>query len=86
MALSDCPKCWETPCVCGYGYKSFEDHKVDEMIVQVPHNNLKWALDKSKGNTLYIIPREFLLKLIAYSEYPNTFKELRKIGIENIQS
>lgn len=21
MAISDCPKCWETPCVCGYEYK-----------------------------------------------------------------
>lgn len=22
MALSDCPECWETPCVCGYEYKN----------------------------------------------------------------
>ena len=23
MALSDCPRCWETPCVCGYEYKDW---------------------------------------------------------------
>ncbi|MBQ7137032.1 MAG: hypothetical protein IJO43_03565 [Bacilli bacterium] len=22
MALTDCEKCWETPCVCGYEYKN----------------------------------------------------------------
>ena len=22
MALSDCMKCWETPCVCGYDFKN----------------------------------------------------------------
>jgi hypothetical protein len=20
MSLSNCPKCWDTPCTCGYGY------------------------------------------------------------------
>jgi hypothetical protein len=23
MALSDCVKCWDTPCSCGYGYRSW---------------------------------------------------------------
>lgn len=21
MSMSDCPKCWETPCACGYEYR-----------------------------------------------------------------
>ncbi len=21
MGMSDCPKCWETPCACGYEYR-----------------------------------------------------------------
>jgi len=25
MALSDCPKCWNTPCTCGYEYKDYCD-------------------------------------------------------------
>ena len=27
MALSDCVKCFETPCVCGYGYKDYSLEK-----------------------------------------------------------
>ena len=23
MSLSDCVKCWETPCVCGHEYKNY---------------------------------------------------------------
>lgn len=23
MALSDCPKCWDTPCTCGYMWESW---------------------------------------------------------------
>lgn len=23
MSLSDCEKCWDTPCVCGYGYRGY---------------------------------------------------------------
>lgn len=23
MAMSDCPKCWDTPCTCGWDYKDW---------------------------------------------------------------
>ena len=23
MSLSDCIKCWDTPCTCGYGYRGW---------------------------------------------------------------
>ena len=23
MSLSDCPKCWDTPCTCGYYWKDY---------------------------------------------------------------
>jgi hypothetical protein len=29
MALSDCPKCWSTPCNCGYQYRNWpKDRRV----------------------------------------------------------
>jgi len=28
MAMSDCEKCWDTPCTCGYYYR---DHSVEQM-------------------------------------------------------
>jgi hypothetical protein len=27
MAMSDCPKCWETPCVCGHEYKNWKPER-----------------------------------------------------------
>ena len=31
MALSDCPKCWDTPCTCGHmGYRVSYPYNVDE--------------------------------------------------------
>jgi hypothetical protein len=30
MALSDCPECWETPCVCGHQYQQYSlDRKIE---------------------------------------------------------
>ena len=23
MSMSDCPKCWDTPCTCGYDYRRY---------------------------------------------------------------
>lgn len=25
MAMSDCEKCWETPCACGLGYREWTE-------------------------------------------------------------
>lgn len=32
MALSDCPKCWETPCVCGHEYKEWSTQRITVLI------------------------------------------------------
>jgi hypothetical protein len=32
MALSDCVKCYETPCVCGYEYKDWPIEKLEKQI------------------------------------------------------
>jgi hypothetical protein len=32
MALSDCERCWETPCVCGWEYRNYSNDKIKEMI------------------------------------------------------
>lgn len=31
MALSDCPKCWNTPCDCGYDYKDWSVEALEKM-------------------------------------------------------
>ena len=35
MALSDCEKCWDTPCVCGHEYNDWPSAKLKEFIVML---------------------------------------------------
>lgn len=35
MSLSDCIKCWETPCVCGHEYKDWSVEKLEEFIAML---------------------------------------------------
>ena len=30
--LSDCPKCWDTPCTCGYLYESWSIKNLKEFV------------------------------------------------------
>lgn len=32
MSMSDCEKCWQTPCVCGHEYKNYSVNGTLEMI------------------------------------------------------
>lgn len=32
MSLSDCPKCWDTPCTCGHEYRDWDWDKKIELI------------------------------------------------------
>ncbi len=35
MALSDCEKCWDTPCTCGWGYRDYSDMEFAEFIANI---------------------------------------------------
>ena len=32
MSMSDCPECWDTPCMCGYGYRDWTPDKLRDLI------------------------------------------------------
>lgn len=32
MSMSDCSKCWSTPCACGHEYKNYTDDKMVELL------------------------------------------------------
>lgn len=33
--LSDCSKCWETPCECGHGYKDWSKVRLEKHIAML---------------------------------------------------
>ena len=35
MSLSDCPKCWDTPCVCGYNYSHWSGTDKNKMVKHI---------------------------------------------------
>ena len=35
MSLSNCPECWDTPCMCGEYWKDWSNDKLAEYIVSV---------------------------------------------------
>ena len=35
MSLSDCVKCWDTPCRCGHDYKDWSDSQLAEQIMML---------------------------------------------------
>lgn len=63
MSLSDCPKCWDTPCTCGYEYRNDSKSKRIELasaILGVPINSLEFSLvipDIHPSNEEYSIRR-----------------------------
>jgi hypothetical protein len=35
MAMSDCAKCWDTPCQCGWGYRNWSANSREELAARV---------------------------------------------------
>lgn len=32
MGMSDCEKCWETPCMCGHDYRNWSESRKAELV------------------------------------------------------
>ena len=57
MAMSDCEKCWATPCVCGWDYRNYHKEQAANLIAVVLKYRseedrkeiLKMAMDNPNG-------------------------------------
>ena len=49
MSLSDCIKCWETPCTCGWDFRKKPDENIKSLIEGI----IKYR----KGNTIKILKK-----------------------------
>ena len=63
MSMSDCPRCWETPCICGYEYKNYSSNKKLKLIYAVL--NIK---DEESRNSLKKVLLELNLIRINMKE------------------
>ena len=41
MSMSDCEKCWDTPCCCGWNYKKWSDEIFDKFIKDIVEGRRK---------------------------------------------
>ena len=41
MSMSDCSKCWSTPCLCGYEYKQYSIGYFAKFISNILHYKTK---------------------------------------------
>ena len=35
MSLSDCAKCWDTPCTCGHEYRDWTEKRLEDQITML---------------------------------------------------
>lgn len=38
MSMSDCEKCWDTPCNCGWDYRDYSKDQAAELVAAVVSN------------------------------------------------
>lgn len=63
MGMSDCVKCWDTPCRCGHDYKDWTEKALEEQIAM-----LQKVLDEKRAATPKPKPEE---SVIDVQSHPN---------------
>ena len=49
MALSDCIKCWSTPCECGYEYRDWSWKRIFKLHETIVETKIKYIEEQNKA-------------------------------------
>ena len=70
MALSDCEKCWDTPCTCGHYWRNYSEeakrkqceaimgekmYSREDLPIQAMKDVLEYCEDESIENTAFVV-------------------------------
>ena len=55
--MSDCEKCCDTPCSCGYGYTHMTEEQFDTYITEIVKGREEY-LKKTRDPTMYLKEKE----------------------------
>lgn len=58
MGLSDCQKCWETPCSCGWEYRLYTVDRLSQHIADITQYRKKEEAIKILENSLKILKNQ----------------------------
>lgn len=76
MSLSDCPKCWDTPCRCGYLYQDWSDKQVQDFIFGVVNGRAEYLAKKSPT----VLTTDFFETI--FLKDPTTLKPVKVLKVD----
>jgi len=75
MALSDCPKCWDTPCECGYMFKDWSLERKQKMVNAILGN------DKVKSDKMYNRKEVETIIDNCLQDFDNSYDNSKSLGL-----
>lgn len=79
MSMSDCEKCWSTPCCCGWQYRNYSEFDLAEYIANITEY-------RSKEDAKKIILRALEIVSMRLSVCPNCNKKTLWVHDEKLHT
>lgn len=64
MSLSDCEKCWSTPCECGYRHVGYHPAMFIKYIKNIIFGYVEYRKEKSATEVIETVEREEFIELL----------------------
>ena len=79
MAMSDCEKCWETPCCCGYDYKNHPRYGPTEGMANYIVGILGYRTKEELEIILQLLNEKILNKIVQFDKNEQTRRKQKTV-------